>query len=55
VRAAVSSYTLKTGKIPNDLDEVVKAGYLRSLPVAPAGYRLHYDSITVTVSVIKKW
>ena len=55
VRNALTSYMQKTGKVPNDLDELVKAGYLRALPVAPAGYRLFYDSVTVSVSMPKKW
>ena len=55
IRNALDSYVKKTGKVPEDLSVLVKAGYLRSLPMAPAGYRLFYDPITVTVSMPKKW
>jgi hypothetical protein len=55
LRAALVTYMQKTGKTPDDLNDLVKAGYFSALPVAPNGYRLFYDPITVSVSMVKKW
>lgn len=35
IRNAIDSYTMDKGKAPQSLDDLVQAGYLRSIPVDP--------------------
>jgi len=51
VQAALDAFQRAKNKVPNDLNEVIAAGYLRGMPVVPAGTKIFYDPITVTVSV----
>lgn len=43
VSAALDKYKTEKGKNAESLDELVKAGYLKEIPAAPAGKKLMYD------------
>jgi len=51
INAALDSFQRTKNKVPNDLNEVVASGLLRGLPPVPAGWKIFYDPITVTVSI----
>lgn len=51
ITAALDTYQRQKNKVPSDLNELVTAGILQSLPPLPPGKKFYYDYITVTVSV----
>jgi hypothetical protein len=49
---AARKYAHEKNKIPATLDEVVAAGYLKSIPAPPAGKRFVLDSRRVVVVLV---
>lgn len=49
---AASRYWLTKGQIPGTLDEVVAAGFLKSVPTPPAGQRFVIDPRTAHVELV---
>jgi len=49
---AARKYAHEKNKIPATLDEVVAAGYLKSIPAPPAGKRYVLDSRRVVVVLV---
>jgi hypothetical protein len=45
----LTAYNKATGKVPNNLQELVSKGYLKGLPAPPPGKKLVYDPIVMTV------
>lgn len=52
VSVALESFQKVKNKVPNNLNEVVAAGFLKNLPPVPVGTKIYYDPITVTVSIV---
>ena len=53
VTAALATFQQVHKSVPNNLDELVAKGTLKGLPPVPAGWKIYYDPITVTVSIAR--
>lgn len=53
VQQALQQFQASEDRWPKDLQELVKAGFLAAVPVAPAGQRVVYDSNTGTVRMVR--
>ena len=53
VQQALQQFRASEDRWPKDLQELVKAGFLAAVPVAPAGQRVVYDSNTGTVRMVR--
>lgn len=51
---AVRKYSFEHRRLARSLDEVVAAGYVRSLPAAPAGKKFSIESKSVQVVLVNK-
>jgi hypothetical protein len=51
---AVEMFQASEGRLPKDLDEVVKQGYIPRIPDAPSGMKITYDAATGKVRVVKQ-
>jgi len=51
VNAALLAFQKTKNKVPNDLNELIVAGFLKGMPPVPPGRKIYYEPITVTVSV----
>ena len=49
---AVQLYTIKEGKRPKTLQDLVKKGHLSKMPPAPAGKQYKYNARTGKVSIV---
>jgi hypothetical protein len=52
VRDALVQWTFQHNNPPKDLNELVKEGYLKRLPVPPPGKRFSLDPRTMTVTLV---
>ena len=52
IQQAIQGYEAQEGKHPRELQDLVKAGLLPSLPKAPTGMKFSYDPATTTVKVV---
>ena len=52
LKQAIQSYQAQEGKLPKDLQDLVKAGILPSLPTPPQGMQFSYDAKTGDVKAI---
>lgn len=53
VQQALQQFHASEDRWPNDLQELVKAGFLAAVPSAPAGQRVSYDPATGTVRMVR--
>jgi hypothetical protein len=53
VQQALQQFQASEDRWPKDLQELVKAGFLAAVPVAPSGQRVVYDSSTGTVRMVR--
>ncbi len=53
VQQALQQFQASEDRWPKDLQELVKAGFLAAVPVAPAGQRVVYDSSAGTVRMVR--
>lgn len=53
VQQALQQFHAAEDRWPNDLNELVKAGFLAAVPQVPAGQRLLYDRAGGTVRVVQ--
>lgn len=53
VQQALQQFHASEDRWPNDLNELVKAGFLAAVPQVPAGQRLQYDRANGTVRVVR--
>lgn len=53
VQQALQQFQASEDRWPRDLQELVKAGFLAAVPVAPAGQRVVYDSGSGTVRMVR--
>jgi hypothetical protein len=54
VNQAIQMFNVEKGRFPKDLNELVAEKYLPSVPPAPYGMKLVYDSASGKVSVVKQ-
>jgi len=52
VQQAIQSYQAQEGKLPKNLNDLVTAGLLPTLPVPPRNMKFHYDATTGDVKVV---
>lgn len=52
LQQAIQMYQIENGSFPPSLEDLVKAGQIRSLPALPQGTRYQYDPRSGTVSVV---
>ena len=52
VNRALELWTFKRGQPPKDLNELVTAGFLQRLPVAPAGKKFAFDPTKMRVQLV---
>ncbi|MBI1841379.1 MAG: hypothetical protein HYR88_11090 [Verrucomicrobia bacterium] len=52
LKQAIQSYQAQEGKLPKELQDLVKAGILPSLPTPPQGMQFSYDAKTGDVKVV---
>jgi hypothetical protein len=52
VQQAIRLFEASEGRLPKDLDELVKAGHLPKLPALPNGMKFQYDAKTGEVKVV---
>jgi hypothetical protein len=50
---AIQLFQASEGRLPKDLQELVP-NYVGKIPDAPYGYKISYDAITGTVTVVKQ-
>jgi hypothetical protein len=53
VQQALQQFHASEDRWPKDLQELVKAGFLASVPAAPAGQRVVYDPATGAVRMVR--
>ncbi len=53
VQQALQHFQMSEERWPRDLNELVKAGFLAAVPVAPAGQKLVYDPATGAVRFVR--
>lgn len=52
INQAIQMFQVDKGRLPKDLDELVKEKYLPQLPKPPHGMKFDYDAITGVVKVV---
>jgi hypothetical protein len=52
VTQAIQQFAGEKGRFPKDLNELVTAGYLKSLPQPPYGMKLHYNAQSGEVKMV---
>lgn len=52
IQQAIQMYQIENGSFPPSLEELVKAGQIRSLPALPQGAQYQYDPRAGTVSIV---
>ena len=52
IQQAIQTYQAQEGKLPKDLQDLVKAGVMSALPSAPQGMKFQYDPQTGDVKVV---
>lgn len=53
VQQALQQFQASEDRWPKDLQELVRAGFLAAVPVAPAGQRVVYDAGSGTVRMVR--
>lgn len=54
VQGAIESFLNGEGRNPTSFDEVIKKGYLRSLPAAPPGKKFMFDKETSSAKLVNQ-
>ena len=51
---AIDQFNIGKGRNPNDLDELVKEGYISKIPTPPFGTKIVYDKASGRVDIVKQ-
>ena len=51
---AIEMFQIDKGRLPKDMDELVKEKFIPKIPEAPAGMKITYDATAGTVKVVKE-
>lgn len=54
INQAIQQFQVGEGRLPKSLQELVDQKYLGKIPEAPYGYKIVYDAMSGSVSVVKQ-